>query len=180
MSLLVLSFPELEKKHYDWIQALRHTYDELYYKVVEPHFSVVFSVSGFDKIEFIHEIQEKSKGIRPIDFLIKCAVVVKDTFGVDWHTLLVPDTGYSEIVKLHDKVYSGILSKELRLDIPFIPHVGIGNSKDPLLCKKLADEINSQAISIKGKLKELDVVWYENNKVETIQKIKLQTIQGRV
>ena len=51
MSLLVLSYPEIEKKHYDWIQTLRKDNDELYYNVVEPHFTIVFPVSNFNKFQ---------------------------------------------------------------------------------------------------------------------------------
>jgi hypothetical protein len=85
----------------------------------------------------------------------------------------VPDEGYSEIVKLHDKLYDGPLAPELRLDIPFIPHIGIGNAIDPFACKKLADELNRKAFEIDGRIETLDVTWYEENKVETLERIEL-------
>lgn len=55
--------------------------------------------------------------------------------------LLVQDEGFSEVVRLHDKLYTVILALELRLDIPFYPHIGIGSSTDVLACKRLADDL---------------------------------------
>jgi len=34
MSLLVVAYPEIDKKHYDWIREFRKDYDELYYEVI--------------------------------------------------------------------------------------------------------------------------------------------------
>jgi len=65
------------------------------------------------------------------------------------------------------------LASELRLNIPFIPHIGIGNAIDPFVCKKLADELNRQAFEINGRIETLNVTWYEENKVETIERIEL-------
>lgn len=47
MALLVLAYPELSKNDYDWIQDFRRKHDELYYKIVEPHFTIVFPTFGF-------------------------------------------------------------------------------------------------------------------------------------
>jgi len=59
------------------------------------------------------------------------------------------------------------------LHLQFVPHIGIGNSKDGWACKSLIDEINNAGISIKGKLHELEIVSYENNFVKSIKKIQL-------
>lgn len=40
MSLLVLAYPQLEMKDYEWIQSFRAKHDERYFKVVEPNFTI--------------------------------------------------------------------------------------------------------------------------------------------
>ena len=80
---------------------------------------------------------------------------------------------YSNIIKLHDKLYSGKFYGNLRFDIDFIPHIGIGNSEDIHLCKKRIDQLNATDFLIEGNVHELDIVKYENNTITTIKKVEL-------
>jgi len=90
-----------------------------------------------------------------------------------FHAFLVPDEGYSNIVKLHDKLYGDKLQNNLRLDLDFVPHIGIGNSRDKYLCKKMVDEWNRKEFSISGKITLLTIVSYENDTVTKIEEIEL-------
>ena len=137
MSLLAISYPELEESDFNWIQLYRKENDDLYYKVVDPHFTLIFPTTNIDEDQFIEEIKNKSKNVHQIEFEIRCATINKDAFSDYYYEFLVPDKGYSDIVKLHDKLYSGILSKCLRLDIDFIPHIGIGDSLESNITKKI-------------------------------------------
>ena len=60
------------------------------------------------------------------------------------------------------------------MDIDFIPHIGIGNSKDKYKCKKMVDEWNENDFSIAGTISQLSIVKYENNIIEIIRQIKLK------
>jgi hypothetical protein len=85
----------------------------------------------------------------------------------------VPDEGFSRIVKLHDRFYTGLLAPELRLDIPFIPHITVGNLTDSLRCIALVDELNAQDFEISGTITALDVIKESNGNITTIERIKL-------
>jgi hypothetical protein len=111
--------------------------------------------------------------IQPFEFAIRCAVLGNDAFSEYTHVFLVPDEGYSNIVKLHDRLYAGVIASELRLDIPFIPHIGIANSLDARRCKQLVDRLNSQQFEIRGRFDGLDVIWSEGNRVGTIESVNL-------
>jgi hypothetical protein len=173
MSLLVLSYPEISDVDFNWIQNYRKEHDPLFYHVVSPHFTIVFPTFNISEEDFITEIEYQSKNLKSIQFEIKCVVINKDSFLDVYHGLLVPDKGFSDIVKLHDKLYSGKLFPNLRLDVDFIPHIGISNSQDPIECKKRVDELNKSELSINGKIKTLDVVKYENESVTTLKVFKL-------
>jgi hypothetical protein len=173
MSLLVLSYPAISQKDFNWIQKIRAEHDRLHYKIVDPHFTMVFAVDGMGLREFIEHIKKQVPGFKKIAFVLRGAIVVKDTFSEYTYVFLVPEEGYNDMVKLHDELYGGKLSSELRLDIPFIPHINIGNSIDPQDCKKLVDRLNQQSFAIKGWIETLDVVKYEDNRVKTIKQIKL-------
>ena len=173
MAYLVLAYPTLASKYFDQIQNYRKDHDELYFKIVEPHFTIVFPVFDISQDEFIREIKNKSVGLTKIDFVIRCATIKKDTFRDYFHTFLVPDEGYSRIVKLHDKLYCGKLKDNLRLDIDFIPHIVIGNSNDKSLCKKMVDKWNKREFSISGTISRLTIVKYEKDTVTKLSEIEL-------
>ena len=86
----------------------------------------------------------------------------------------MPDEGHSDVLKLHDRLYEGPLTPHLGLDIPFIPHIGVANSLDPMVCKRLAGELNREGFEIGGSVDALEVASYDGESVTTIKKIELE------
>ena len=113
------------------------------------------------------------KNFKEFYFVLRCAQIVKDSFSDYTDLFLIPEEGYRIFVKLHDTLYTGILEKDLRLDIAFIPHLGIANSIDAKKGKRLADEINSKNPEIFGSINKLDVVTYEKSGVKALKEIIL-------
>lgn len=173
MALAVCAYPQMKNEDHSGIQSFRKEHDG-YYSVVEPHFSFVFPLEEIGQNEFIEEIEQKSDGFEKIDFEIRCATVNKDAILDIYHLLLVPDKGYSNIVKLHDKLYSNKLFNYLRLDIDFIPHMGIANSQDKYEVKKWADEWNASDFLIAGSIESLMVVDYTDDVLIDLKKIQLK------
>lgn len=173
MALAVIAYPQLSRDNYRFIQEFRKTNDPLLYTVVGPHISLVFPVTGISENDFITEIQKQAKGSNSFDFVIRCAVVNKDSFLDYSHTLLVPDEGFSHIVMLHDKLYDGMLINERRLDIDYIPHIGIGTSKDIQQCKIMADRLNESQFEIRGSVNELTIVNFKDNQIKNLRSIPL-------
>jgi len=173
MALLVLAYPQIEEKDYNWIQKYRALHDEKYFNIVEPHFTLVFPVNNIDEKAFVSHVQKARKKVKEFFFVLRCAQILKDSFSEYTDVFLIPEEGYRIFVKLHDALYSDILENELRLDIPFIPHLGIANSLDAKKCKTLADEINNKNIEIVGAITKLDIVSYENNNVTSLKEIFL-------
>ncbi|MBI1938099.1 MAG: 2'-5' RNA ligase family protein [Ignavibacteriales bacterium] len=174
MALLVVAYPAIEKKDYDWVQSIRAKNDDRYFNIIEPHFTIVFPVFDLDEKIFIDHVEKAAKRFKTFYFVLRCAQIVKNSFSSYTDVFLIPEEGYRIFVKLHDAFYSGPLEKDLRLDIPFIPHLGIANSEDSLHSKKIADEINSNNLEILGAVNNLDIISYENNKVRTVHKIFLE------
>ena len=61
----------------------------------------------------------------------------------------------------------------MRLDIPFIPHIGVANAIDPKSCKALADRLNREGVEIGGFVDALDAAKYEHDRVTTIERVPL-------
>ena len=175
-SFVAIAYPEISQKDFDWIQNIRKDSDELYYEVVKPHFTFVFPCFSIDENSFIGHAQKIISGFRKIDFELRKAITNKDAFNDYIHVFLVPDKGKQEIIELHDKLYSGILKKELREDIPYIPHIGIGSSLDKDKSLDLANSLNKNNISIRGKISFIDICRFEGNKIETIKRVGLKEL----
>jgi 2'-5' RNA ligase superfamily len=171
---LVLAYPKLNMIDKKWINDLREKFDKLYYHVVNEHFTLVFATLYPNEIDFINEIKEQSKLLEKFSFSIRSSIMNNDKLSEYFYAFLVPDQGFSNIVKIHQKLYSGKINHTLLIDVDFVPHIGVGSFTDKFECKKLVNEINNSNIEINGKIDELDIIKYVNNKVETIDKIILK------
>ena len=173
MSLLVLAYPEIEKKDFEWIQKIRAKHDERYFNIVNPHFTLVFPVFNTSEKILTDHINSVKRAFKEFYFVLRCSQIVKDSFSDYTDIMLIPEEGYRIFVKLHDALYTGPLEHEQRLDIPFIPHMTIGNNLDPYYCKRIADHINKETPEIVGAVNKLDIVSFENHTMTSLQKILL-------
>ena len=82
------------------------------------------------------------------------------------HIFLVPDEGFGHLIRLHDRLYSDRLNSELRLDIPFIPHLTVGSGLELQKAKALSDQLNAKAFQVEFELNELFVVKIEDQKIK--------------
>jgi hypothetical protein len=174
MPLLILAYPTIDKKDFNWIQSIRKEHDERYYKVINPHLAIVSPAICCEYNQLSAHVKKESGKFGTFFFVLRCAQIVKDPFSSYTDVCLIPEEGYRLFVKLHDAIYKGFLEKELRLDIPFIPRLGIANNPDPIKCKNLADKLNSKNIEIVGAINKLDIVSFEEGAVKTLGTIVLQ------
>jgi 2'-5' RNA ligase len=173
MKFLLISYPNLSLKDFTLIQSIRQLYDKQF-SIINPHFTFIFPSENIEPNDFILEVKHQLKDLKPFSFSLRCATINKDSFSDYYNIFLVPDEGYSQMVKVHDKLYRDKLHDHLRLDIDYIPHITIGNSIDKFVCKEIVDELNSTDFCINGSITSFDVILFENNKVTTIEKIELQ------
>jgi len=173
MAFLVIAYPQLIKSDFQKIQTFRQKHD-LSFRIVNPHFTLVFPVSDWKAEPFIEEIVKQSRNFRSFEFCLRCATLNKDAFNDYFHVFLVPDEGFSKVIKLHDKLYNGLLFSKRALQIDFIPHIAIGNSRDPQKCLEMISHWNHKPFAITGLIPILDIVTYEKNVVETMKRIPLK------
>jgi 2'-5' RNA ligase len=172
-SLLVVNYPTISKEDFEWIQNLRREHDRLNFRAIDPHFTLVFPVDDIDPEQLVSHISQSIRDVESFEFVIRCAVLANDAFEAYTHIFLVPDEGHSKIIKLHDRLYTGVIESELRLDIPFIPHIGIGNSPNAHSCKQLVDRLNADRWEISGRVDRLDLIWSDRDLVRTISSFDL-------
>jgi Txe/YoeB family toxin of Txe-Axe toxin-antitoxin module len=55
-----------------------------------------------------------------------------------------------------------------------MPHIGIANSRNAQECKDLVDALNAAPFEIRGRVEKLDIIWYEGDRVGTIEQVALR------
>jgi len=73
LSLLVVAYPEIEQRNYDWIESLRVKYDQAYYNIVRPHFTLVFPAEGITENDLINHVEACVRTVPPIPFVLRSA-----------------------------------------------------------------------------------------------------------
>ena len=175
MAYLVLAYPGIDKQDYDWIQGIRKSHDNRYFGVVEPHFTLVFSTNKLSLDDFTQHVKEKTEGLRAFKISLDSAKVVEDDSKEFFHMFLIPSKGFDEINIIHDKLYTGSLKTELRHDIPFIPHVGIGTSDGRQQAEDVVQSIMQTRPAIEGTINNLTIVEFDGKSVVDLHTIPLAT-----
>ena len=173
MSLLVVAYPEIEQRNYDWIESLRVKYDQAHYKIVRPHFTLVFRAEGIAENDLIDHVEACLMRVSPISFVLRSASTIYDQFTDRWLVLLIPDEGNGRLSRLHDCLYTGILADKWLMKIPYIPHVTVATLADCQECMKLTEEVNRQGLEIAGRIAGVEVVRCVEGRIEPIRRIGL-------
>lgn len=170
--LLVVSFPQIAQDDLAWIEDVRVKHHPRR-TTIAAHFTLVFPLAVADPDELGADIRRQVAGVPAIPFVLRCAVPWPDDTAAATDVFLVPDEGFGAIVRLHDRLYTGVLDEALRLDIPFIPHVTIARFMDPRQAKHLADTLNAEPLAIPGTLSSLDIVLRHDSEIHTLEKLAL-------
>lgn len=176
--LIVVAYPKISERDYDWVQEIREKNDRLSFEAIDPHFTL-FSPSGhFTQEVLVDAIKRNIKGAKSFRFALRCAVLMPPIRGDYTYVFLVPDEGFSHFVNLRNRVYRASMAKALDLEIPFIPHLTVGSTKNLLKGKRIVDELNGRSFRIAGVIDALAVVAESGDRNRTIQEIALDAARS--
>lgn len=173
MTYVVIAYPKITDADFELIQHIREQYDLRQFSVVKPHVTFIFPTQKLNNDELTMHVRNKAEGFKSFRVAFDTVKVVEDHSKMYFHAFLIPSDGSNEIIKLHDAFYTDALKSELRADIPFIPHLGIGNDDSEQTMKDLAKRLSADGISINGQISELTVAEFDGTKVVDITKIPL-------
>jgi 2'-5' RNA ligase len=157
------------------INSFRKKYDPLA-DIVDFHITLIFPVKvpgAIKESDLIEHIRKVADHWKKFDTEIKGLDLAWD----NWLFLLVKK-GNSEIIKMHDELYSGTMDPFWRKDIEFIPHISIGlftkaeGGYDLRNPKKLELDKEKYKLALK-EAKKLDTGY--TCKVDTLSLIKLNS-----
>lgn len=173
MALLVLAYPKISQSYYDWIQAIRQEADKVYYDVVNPHFTIVFATDKLSLEELTAHVQKETKNYKSFDITLDSTKTIKDDFQDVYHAFLIPSQGDEAIATLHNVLYCGPLASELRQDLSYLPHVGIGTNESQQAARTITANIHAERKVINGRIDELTIVEYDGTHVTNLTTIPL-------
>lgn len=122
MYYAVIHRPEIDTSE---IQAIRLKYGPTY-KLIEPHVALVFPLSESEvEIDVLKQhVAKMAKDQR--SFAVHLGEL---ELSWDQWLFLTPTKGKYDFDSLHDQLYDGLLRPFLRADIPYVPHIGLGQFK---------------------------------------------------
>ena len=135
----IVIFPKLENSLA--IELLRNQYDPLALTIA-PHITLVFPFeSTLSTPQLQAHIRQAIQGTRAFP------VQLHGISGSEGEYLFLNvKRGNDELIELHDRLYSGILSEHLRVEQTFIPHLTVGRLNEPaafLAGVKTAQKMNA-------------------------------------
>jgi 2'-5' RNA ligase len=171
MTYLAITYPNIGEADLEWIQSIRQMNDRQF-KLVRPHITLVFGTDKLNANELTDHVQNKVRSFKSFQIILDSAKIVEDNSKSYFHAFLIPSVGLDEINELHDLLYQDELESELRVDIPFVPHLTIGSgNKDEMTT--LVDNINESNISIKGTVDQVSMIGFDGVKVTNINELSL-------
>ena len=171
--LFTLAYPLLSAADKAMIGEFRAVHDVRNALLVEPHFTLVYGTMGVAPDDYLKHVERIAASSHSFRFHCRYAALGANGNADTWHVYLVPDEGNSDLSRLHDRLYMGLLASHLRLDLQYVPHMTIGTCSDAEKAKALCDEVNAGALSIAGTIGSLTVTLLVDSKIQNLQSFEL-------
>jgi len=162
MNSAIVIFPKFQ--NIDIINEFRQKYDPLADKIA-PHITLVFPFeSQISTSELRKHMQQTISDIQP--FAIKlCGIREHD----NKYLFLNVINGNDQIIKLHDWLYTGILSKHLLKEITYVPHLTIGCIDNENEFHRILHTVKFKDIEFETKITHISVM-----QINTLDILKLE------
>jgi len=172
MSLLVVAYPKCAPRDRAWIQSIRERYDP-HFELIAPHVTLVFPNDRIDAKLLGQHVGQVCQAFSAFRFVARTSIIVKDHFSPLTHLFLVPDEGFSQVVRLHDALYRGPLAADLILEVPFIPHITIGAFDAMSEAKAQADALNQASFSLACSITTISLIQDQGQEIRTLEQFRL-------
>ncbi|MEP5837486.1 MAG: 2'-5' RNA ligase family protein [Marinobacter sp.] len=171
--LYSLCYPSLSEADNEFIHSFRRQHDLPFLNLVEHHFTMAFGIAEIDRDLYIAHVRNQLAGQKKIQFHCRYAMLGNDDSDENYYVFLVPDEGYSDICLLHNRLYRGYLQPFHRVEIPYIPHIGLATVADAHKVKSLCDELNDNGLSIAGSIDALTICEFDGHRIADLEVVPL-------
>jgi 2'-5' RNA ligase len=172
MEYLVVAYPEFAPADLAQIQAIRQVYDPNF-AIIAPHVTLVFPMHTQEPERLRAHVQACVQDLAAFVLEFRCALPMPDVLSDVTHVFLVPDAGFGQIVRLHSRLYSGVLADALRLDVPFVPHATIAACGDAQQAKRVAYGLNAQDFCFRAMIRRIVLVGFVDEQLSELASFAL-------
>lgn len=178
MHISIIAIPDFLPDDVEYIQSLRARHDQYAGAFGAPYLTVVFPVGIAAAPPVIEHVRCVAGALAAFSFSLRCALPVYERASGRTSVYLVPERGFSAMVRVHDLLYCGPLRSALQLDVPFIPHLRVAQFDDAARAKKLADRLNDEGVSLLGTVASLQVIEVDGERFEPLARFELAAAAG--
>jgi len=139
MKQAIVIFPERNKE----IELIRKKYDP-FYKKFRMHITLVFPFKYIDQNQLNEHIKKSILGIKSFKLVLNG---VKKS-PKEYYLYFIVKTGNKSILAIHKRLYSHLLTKWLRKDIPYIPHITLGVFKTKAQINKALEKLKNKNLKL--------------------------------
>lgn len=164
--LAVVAYPRLSDDDRRWLESLRARYDPLASRIA-AHFTLVFP-TDVAAAPVVAAVRQALRSPAPIAFVLRRAAACPDVTGAGHYVALLAEEGHRDLIALHDRLHGGALAAHRRPDIPFVPHVTVGARPGLDECERIADRLNQEHRTLRGRITGLDVIDLEETMARTV------------
>lgn len=151
------------------VDEVRQRYDPGFPKV-ENHITLVYPFEVYSRDDLIRHISRALRGFQ--SFEITLSGLKKS--AKDYYLYLLVDKGKEEVVKLHERLNSGLLKGVKNEDMPmYIPHITLGIFDSEEEIDNAVKEISQKEIYFKLDIREVELLSFEGGKSVSRKKFSL-------
>ncbi len=172
-TLYTVAYPECDAQDLHAVDAWRADHDPAGHALVRPHFTLVFACNALDEPTYLAHVAVVAARTAPIAFQCRYAMLGADAHSPRAHAYLVPDEGYAALSLLHDALYTGPLDDQLRLDLPFTPHITVGTFESAPMARQWCIERNRVGVSLPGRVAALWVGQVKDGRFDHLGRFEL-------
>jgi 2'-5' RNA ligase len=147
------------------INQLRRKYDPQV-DLIEPHITIVFPVPGsVGEPRLVSHMEQVLRAWKPFPIHLQGLQQSWDNY-----LFLLIQEGKTDVIRLHDELYTGILAAYRREVVPFVPHVTLGAfPEDEDRCLQALEEAEGLKLDYQSIVDRLHLVKIHSNRSQIIR-----------
>ncbi|NIA71400.1 2'-5' RNA ligase family protein [Pelagibius litoralis] len=170
--IYVLTYPKFEIHTTQVLDQFRAQNEPERAKLVAPHLTLMFGVKGVEPQEIVTLCRDVVEAMPQFQ-------VTLDRFEMDYDSIekthkiyLLCGKGREQVIALHEALYQAKYRSQLRLGIPYQPHMTVATNKDQSALK--ATKLSSLGeLPIAGTIEKIDVVAVRSGKLRSLETVTL-------
>lgn len=174
MSYYAFVFPKLTGDAVQQLDAIRSRYDRTNYGIVPPHITLLFAIDVASDDVFVDEVSQRTTDFIRFSATCERTLIQQRADSEMLDVFLCVGAGAKNVRQLHEQLYSGALREQWRPDIPYIPHITVGNSSKRTVCEICCKEVaKSGLLPFSFDVSSVILAHFKADEMRTIARLSL-------